>query len=366
MKMKVFGRSMLVMLALVVAGLVFIHFSPDYNIYLVRSESMKPAINLGDMVVIGPLNKPLNGQVKPGMVVTYEHGKALVTHRVLSVDGDTLVTKGDAMEDPDPRPVTMPQIRGIYLFKIPYIGYLSSFMRTKNGWFLMVVIPAMLLVSLLVKDIVKEALRDEPETVSYSAQRREPVKVSGITQRITDLISDIVKVALRSEPEKVSCSTLRTEPVKATGIIQRITDWYEPWRYRKLITIGNSRGAQTDCKVKVAINTQELISAGKMQPDGDDIRFTKADIVTRIPYWIESGINTPSTIIWVRLPFIPSVGSTIYLYYGNPAAAPASDRTATFMLNGDFEERPGGETLTGWGLSSNNNSTKKEVMLTDR
>jgi len=331
MKMKVFRRSMLAILALVVAGLAFTYFSPDYNMYFVRSESMKPAINMGDMVVIGPLSEPLNGQVKPGMIVTYEQSKALVTHRVLSVDGATLVTKGDAMEDPDPRPVTMSQVSGIYLFKIPYIGYLSSFMRTKLGWFLVVIFPAMLLVSFLVKDIVREALRGEPET----------------------------------EPEKVSYGTQRRESVKVSGITQRITDWYEPWRYRKPIIISNSHGAQTDFKAKVALNTQELISAGKMQPDGTDIRFTKADRITRIPYWMESGINTTSTIIWVRLPFMPSGGSTIYLYYGNPAAAPASDRRATLMFNDDFEEQPG-KTLTGWGLSLNNSLSKKEGMLMGR
>lgn len=119
---------------------------------------MKPAINIGDMIVTGPLNGPLNGGVKPGMIVSYEYGKELVTHRVLSVDSDTLVTKGDAAEDPDPYPVTVSQVSGIYLFKIPYIGYLSNFMRTKSGWFLVIITPALLIVAFLVKGIVKEAL----------------------------------------------------------------------------------------------------------------------------------------------------------------------------------------------------------------
>jgi len=138
--MKVFRQSILVILGLVVAGLVFIHFSSDYDMYLVRSESMKPAINMGDMIITGPLGGLLNREVKPGTIVTYEHGKALVTHRVLSMNGDALVTQGDAAEDPDLWPVTLSDVKGIYLLKIPYISYVSSFVQTKLGWFLVLTI----------------------------------------------------------------------------------------------------------------------------------------------------------------------------------------------------------------------------------
>ena len=147
-----------IILATVVAGLVFVHISPDYNMHIVTSESMKPAVNMGDMIVTSPIDGPLSGEVRPGAIVTYERNKALVTHRVLSKDGDTLITKGDAVEDPDPRPVNVSQVRGIYLFKIPYVGYLFSFIRTRLGWFLMIFAPATLLEAFLIRDIVREAL----------------------------------------------------------------------------------------------------------------------------------------------------------------------------------------------------------------
>ena len=156
--MKTFSWVVSIILALVVAGLGFVYLSPDYNMYLVRSESMKPAINMGDMIITGPVAGPLNGQVNQGVVVTYEHGNELVTHRVVSVSGDSLVTKGDAVEDPDPSPITISSVSGIYLFKIPHAGYLSDFMQTKVGWFSMIIIPAMLLVAFIVKGIVKEAV----------------------------------------------------------------------------------------------------------------------------------------------------------------------------------------------------------------
>jgi len=115
---------------------------------------------MGDLVITGPLNGPINGEIKPGTIVTYEYSKELITHRVQSIDGKTLVTKGDAVEDTDSWSVTLSDVRGVYLFRIPYVGYVTSFVQTKLGWFLAIIIPGALLVGWLAKDIVKAALSD--------------------------------------------------------------------------------------------------------------------------------------------------------------------------------------------------------------
>ena len=158
--MKTFSWIVSIVLGIALAGLAFLYFTPGYNLYLVRSESMRPAINMGDLIITGPLNGLINGEVKSGTIVTYEKNKELVTHRVQSIDGEALVTKGDAVEDSDPWPVTMSDVRGIYLFKVPFVGFLTSFIQTKIGWFLAIIIPAALLIGWLAKDIVKEALSD--------------------------------------------------------------------------------------------------------------------------------------------------------------------------------------------------------------
>ena len=98
-------------LVLIVAGLAFIKYTPGYSLLLVRSESMTPSVKMGDLIVTAPLN----GEVKPGTIITYERNEELITHRLLSTDGENLVTKGDATEDPDPWPVTLSDIKGIYL-----------------------------------------------------------------------------------------------------------------------------------------------------------------------------------------------------------------------------------------------------------
>ncbi len=157
---KILKWSILAVLGLILAGLAFLYFAPGYDMYIVRSGSMVPAINTGDLVITGPLNGLIGGEVKAGKIVTYQHGKELITHRVQSVNNHTLVTKGDALEDPDPWSVDLDTVRGVYLFKIPYWGYVINFIQTKTGWFLAIVIPAALLILWLVKDIVKEAFSD--------------------------------------------------------------------------------------------------------------------------------------------------------------------------------------------------------------
>lgn len=113
------------------------------------------------------------------------------------------------------------------------------------------------------------------------------------------------------------------------------------WLYKAPVTISNTGGtaALTDHQVLVTINTQALISSGKMRPDGADIRFivNEATCATAC-YWIESGLNTPATRIWLKMPAIPAGGSsTVYMYYGNSTATPVSDVNCVFLLFDNFD-----------------------------
>jgi hypothetical protein len=109
------------------------------------------------------------------------------------------------------------------------------------------------------------------------------------------------------------------------------------WQYRKPVTVSNSGSALTDYQVLVTLDTASLISAGKMRSDCGDIRFTDSDGSTLLNYWIESGCNSASTKIWVKVPSIPgSSTKTIYVYYGNSSATSQSNGDTTFAFFDDF------------------------------
>jgi hypothetical protein len=126
-----------------------------------------------------------------------------------------------------------------------------------------------------------------------------------------------------------------TEPTSSIGTEQ--TNCIVNWGWRVPVTITNSGSALTDFQVAVTINTATLVTAGKMNSAGNDIRFTDGDCCTPLPYWIESGINTATTKIWVRVPSIPNGTRSIDLYYGNTGAIAASSGNATFPLFDNFD-----------------------------
>jgi hypothetical protein len=115
--------------------------------------------------------------------------------------------------------------------------------------------------------------------------------------------------------------------------------WNNQWDYRTEILITeNSGNSLLDYQLLINLDTATLISEGKMKVDGGDIRFS--DIIgNEISYWIESGINTADTSIWVKVPSIPALGTTIiYMYYGNPLASTTSDGDSVFLLFDDFND----------------------------
>lgn len=137
------------------------------------------------------------------------------------------------------------------------------------------------------------------------------------------------------------------------NVLRAITNWYDfAWHWRKPITLSNGGGALTDFQVKLTVNTGELVSAGKMLSSGADIRFTQANGTSEIPYWVESGMNTSSTVIWVMVPSVPAGSSTIYLYYGNSGAAAASNGDNTFIFFDSFETDLSKWTVSGTGTAS--------------
>jgi len=120
------------------------------------------------------------------------------------------------------------------------------------------------------------------------------------------------------------------------------------WQYRTAITItNNNASAYTNFQIRDSINTQVLISAGKMKVDGGDIRFSDT-LCSPLNYFVESGINTAGTIIWVKVSNLPINGTrTIWMYYGNPSAVTQSNGNNTFAFYEGFDNNNLGRFGTG-------------------
>ncbi len=133
-----------------------------------------------------------------------------------------------------------------------------------------------------------------------------------------------------------------------------ITSWYYPaWSDRCEIYIRNpSGGYLSGYQVDLTIPFLQ-----GMQPDFDDLRFTRYDNLNGteepLPYWIESRDTGVSAIVWINVTGIhPHGDTTLFVYYGNQAVSSESSGEATFAFFDDF---------SGTGL----NTSKWELPLSD-
>jgi len=144
-------------------------------------------------------------------------------------------------------------------------------------------------------------------------------------------------ITLPSTTTTSSTTTSSTTTTQGSTTTSSTTTTLPPWSYRKPVTISNSLSTLTDYQVLVTTGTASLISAGKMRSDCGDIRFRDSDGTTDLNYWIESGCNSGSTIMWIKVPSVPSGTKTIYMYYGNASASTESNGANTFLIFDNFE-----------------------------
>ncbi|MBE6157215.1 MAG: signal peptidase I [Firmicutes bacterium] len=106
-----------------------------FKIYAIgiATESMTPKINKGDAVIINKISS--EKELKEGLVIVYTNNGKSIVHRLVGadkVDGKTYYrTKGDANPTVDNIDLEYKDIKGIVLFKIPYIAYPSIYFSEK-------------------------------------------------------------------------------------------------------------------------------------------------------------------------------------------------------------------------------------------
>lgn len=115
--------------------------------------------------------------------------------------------------------------------------------------------------------------------------------------------------------------------------------WWNPdWTARKKITLdtsaagANLAAAATNVPVLVRLHTGNFPFA-EADMDGKDLRFIDGDDKTPLKFHVElfDGVNELA-LVWVTVPnLVPNANTnTIWVYYGNEKAVPASDGKTTY------------------------------------
>jgi len=103
----------------------------EYPLASITSGSMWPTLKKGDLVLIKAVE---GGELQVGDVVVYQNPRGFTIHRIVKLNKDSLVTKGDANNAND-SPVEYEQVIGrVVNFKnkplrVPYLGMISVFVQ---------------------------------------------------------------------------------------------------------------------------------------------------------------------------------------------------------------------------------------------
>jgi len=153
-----------------------------------------------------------------------------------------------------------------------------------------------------------------------------PVSQAGNVYSFTPDVAGSWIVEVTATDAQNNTSSVFSESVSVSGW------WDSNWMYRKPVTVTDTSGSDlTDFQVLVEFDSASLISAGVMNSDCSDLRVSDVSGTQELGYWVESGCNTSSTKVWVKVPFVPANGSAdIFMYYGNASAVSASDESIVF------------------------------------
>jgi len=273
--------SIILVILLIIGGMMFFYkmqaksyekkgmeYTAPFGLYTIISPSMEPNVSVYDVVVAVDSDV---SKIKVGDVITFistwdmNYG-VNVTHRVVAISKNEngeyqLTTKGDNNNTPDGSYVTQNNLIGKVVGRVPQLGRLQFFLATKMGWFIVVFIPALLIIIVDVvkifrlyvlkskidsvknpKDALKEALGENTEDeikeevnitkpeVSVASPKKEsspkveiPVLVSDIKNEKED-ITERIELPRIDESGKVKENTIPLPVVRSNEENNNIDD----------------------------------------------------------------------------------------------------------------------------------------------
>ena len=154
------ASNILTVIVVIIALFLVITIFPitgNYKVLTVLSGSMEPAIHTGSVVIVKPV-----AEYKVGDIITFgeiSKTKTPTTHRIFEIKDNKFITKGDANNAPDMKEILPREVIGRVLFSVPYAGYVISAAQKPIGFLLIIILPALFIVSDEIRKIKNEIKR---------------------------------------------------------------------------------------------------------------------------------------------------------------------------------------------------------------
>lgn len=184
-----------------------------YKPNIVLSDSMQDTFAVGDLEISKEVDPHT---LEVGDIITFisidpaNYG-AVVTHKIREItvyNGEpAFITYGTTTGVDDAYPVPFDNVIGKYLFRLPKMGYFFEFLRTPAGYFTVILIPFLLLITMqavrffrLFRQYKAERRAEfeerqaelEAQKAEIEAQRRETVQLKEELERLRSRMSENV------------------------------------------------------------------------------------------------------------------------------------------------------------------------------
>ena len=130
-----------------------------YTFLQVKTGSMENAIQVGDIVIVKVLAK--DDKIAQNDIITYKEDGFLITHRVIEISNDTVITKGDANNTTD-KPINKNQIVGKVKKIIPNVRIWIEVLKNKSVYTLIIITIVLVIITSSIKTEDKNTI-DEKE-----------------------------------------------------------------------------------------------------------------------------------------------------------------------------------------------------------
>jgi len=140
-----------------------------FRIYRVISGSMQPALQIGDVIIVKKSNNYYERDI-----ITYSNGLTTITHRIIAINNDEVITKGDANEVDD-KPINKEQIIGKFFLRISNFS-LFSMILSKNVIYLIMIFLLVLIFLLVIGDRIIRNFRYQSSNVKKLKKNKEKNK----------------------------------------------------------------------------------------------------------------------------------------------------------------------------------------------
>ena len=87
-----------------------------YTIFEVSTGSMKDTLDIYDIIIV-----KITQEVEDGDIISYRNDDEIITHRIKSIDGEKIITKGDANNIQD-KPITKSDVIGKVVYNLKELG----------------------------------------------------------------------------------------------------------------------------------------------------------------------------------------------------------------------------------------------------